>query len=697
MTDDDDAVAARRWPWALGLAAALVWLGIAAALAVAGAQNYDSWGTAPWRDVAIAAGSFILQLLPPLAVAILAFALLRRSRPDTARHIAAIETRHEAAAAAADHLAASIARIDEALDRIEGRVGSLRVSADAEGRGLTASATRLDSAATSLLDSARRAGEAGAALGSQLPAATAQAHDLASILADSGTGAARQLTETQALLSAVAAAIDDAAKRHDSAAQAAQTRLADLGSAAQATAAKVGEQSAALAKSVTAALDGTTQAVDTTRAAVEVQTAALLASVDQARVAIDHIGGEAAKAIQARLDAVIGTADALGQRLADQDARSRSLADTVTRDFTVLDAKLANAAATGNATLDTLTARLALVTGAIHNLTTPLGVTHDAVLEIETAVGRLEAAAAAVVASLGTDLPATREGVADLAAGVALVSDSLAALDAPVAATHATVTRIGEQLGEARGTAEGVETATGSAALTASTQLIEVLARVREVANATMGTMRETLGAVVAEAEAALEGAGTTRARTAFAAPIAAEIGRVEAATLRAGEAAQAATERVTQRLLALTKTVATVEARIDEVDTRYEVALRDDIAKRSEALLASLQAAAIDLTKLLSIDVGDAAWGAYLKGDRSIFARRAVQLLDRNTARKVARHFEHDAPFREQATRFITEFEALLKQTMPSREGKTLAVTLLSSDIGKLYVVLAQATERLR
>lgn len=187
------------------------------------------------------------------------------------------------------------------------------------------------------------------------------------------------------------------------------------------------------------------------------------------------------------------------------------------------------------------------------------------------------------------------------------------------------------------------------------------------------------------------------RARTAFGDPIASEIAALTTASERAAAAAQGVAERVTQRLLGLTQTIATVEARIDEVDTRYDAKLRNDLAKRSQALLESLQSGAIDVTSLLGSDVGDEAWRAYLKGDRGIFARRAVRLLDRGTARKVERHFEHDAVFREQATRFITEFETLLGHVRADREGAAMAVTLVSSDIGKLYVVLAQATEKLR
>ena len=38
-----------------------------------------------------------------------------------------------------------------------------------------------------------------------------------------------------------------------------------------------------------------------------------------------------------------------------------------------------------------------------------------------------------------------------------------------------------------------------------------------------------------------------------------------------------------------------------------------------------------------------------------------------------------------------------MLRRVLADRDGATLAVTLLSSDMGKLYVALAQAIDRLR
>ena len=94
---------------------------------------------------------------------------------------------------------------------------------------------------------------------------------------------------------------------------------------------------------------------------------------------------------------------------------------------------------------------------------------------------------------------------------------------------------------------------------------------------------------------------------------------------------------------------------------------------------------------------VSDSAWAAYLKGDRGVFTRRAVRLLDSGEAKDIGRLYDDDSVLREQINRYIHDFESMLRTVLAQREGSPLGVTLLSSDMGKLYVALAQAIERLR
>ena len=79
------------------------------------------------------------------------------------------------------------------------------------------------------------------------------------------------------------------------------------------------------------------------------------------------------------------------------------------------------------------------------------------------------------------------------------------------------------------------------------------------------------------------------------------------------------------------------------------------------------------------------------------MFTRRAVRLLDSGEAREILRHYEDEPEFRDQVNRYIADFETMLRRVLADQGGSALGITLLSSDMGKLYVALAQAIERLR
>ena len=92
-----------------------------------------------------------------------------------------------------------------------------------------------------------------------------------------------------------------------------------------------------------------------------------------------------------------------------------------------------------------------------------------------------------------------------------------------------------------------------------------------------------------------------------------------------------------------------------------------------------------------------DTAWAAYLKGDRGVLSRRDERLLDSREAKIIAKHYADDSDFRDHVNRYVHDFEGIMRLLLSTRDGNAIGVTLLSSDIGKLYVALAQAIERLR
>ena len=173
--------------------------------------------------------------------------------------------------------------------------------------------------------------------------------------------------------------------------------------------------------------------------------------------------------------------------------------------------------------------------------------------------------------------------------------------------------------------------------------------------------------------------------------------GQLEEASAKAASASRDAAVQLRDQLAKVDELAGNLERRVAHARTRAEEQVDHDFARRVALITESLNSNAIDIARALDSDVTDTAWAAYLKGDRGIFTRRAVRLLDAPEAKAVAQLYEADRDFRDHVSRYIHDFEAMLRQLLSTRDGHALGVTLLSSDMGKLYVALAQAIERLR
>jgi len=165
----------------------------------------------------------------------------------------------------------------------------------------------------------------------------------------------------------------------------------------------------------------------------------------------------------------------------------------------------------------------------------------------------------------------------------------------------------------------------------------------------------------------------------------------------RSNNATREMTQHLREQLGRLNELTINLESRIASAREKATDTIDGDFARRVALITESLNSSSIDIAKVLSSEVTDTAWASYLRGDRGIFTRRAVRLLDNSEAREIAEIYDNDNDFREHVNRYIHDFEAMLRTMLSTRDGNAVSVTLLSSDMGKLYVALAQALERLR
>ena len=215
---------------------------------------------------------------------------------------------------------------------------------------------------------------------------------------------------------------------------------------------------------------------------------------------------------------------------------------------------------------------------------------------------------------------------------------------------------------------------------------------------------RDTTTGLAVQSDAAITDIATSLGERSKAAIEAAMGGRadervaeLETAVARAATASREAAVNLRDQLARVDELAGNLERRVGHARERAEEQVDSDFARRAALITESLNSVAIDIAKSLSADVADTAWASYLRGDRGIFTRRAVTLLDGIEARSVVQHYESDRDFRENVNHYIHDFEAMLRGLLSTRDGNALGVTLLSSDMGKLYVAMAQAIERLR
>ena len=254
-----------------------------------------------------------------------------------------------------------------------------------------------------------------------------------------------------------------------------------------------------------------------------------------------------------------------------------------------------------------------------------------------------------------------------------------------------------EQLGALEQQLQSIAQETDRLAERTSQELQQAIDTLIETSANVLGNMREEqAGAVSALAEQITE-ASREQLTSAMRRNAELAITELEQATGRANDAGQQTAQMLRDQLARVAELAANLEMRVEDARQRAEQDNGHDFTRRMALITEALNSTAIDISKAFDNDVGDTQWANYLRGDRGVFTRHAVRLLDKQESRKISDFYAEDAEFREVVNRYIHDFEAMLRNVLATRDGNALAVTLLSSDMGKLYVALAQAIERLR
>ncbi|HMO76691.1 MAG TPA: hypothetical protein PKD48_15250 [Sphingopyxis sp.] len=602
----------------------------------------------------------------------------------------------------------TVARLTESSDRLATNASVIANANDQLARsgdvamqrmdGLLAGLPRIDDVAQRLAGNFREAGLVAHQQGANLEAKLAALAEEAAKAAQTGEASAAALTEA-------IGAIEE------------RTRQAETGLLA-ASAQVTGAHGAALAQMTHAA--GSMQQELT--ATVEAMGARLTETWQQFRDGVDSAAGQ----LDDRLAVARGASDEIGERLAAHGAASEALSARVAGhvieiagQLEFLDTSVSASAGVIGRAIDDTKAQLAVfmeqtaqgngtareLIGHAESLLLALdAVTRELDETLPHALDRMTAHGKATQGSLGELRPmleASEMVAQSTLSHVNAVQSALASNEERMAgqaeAQQAQVERTNALFADADAALAKLREGADQFAEQGGAKMIATLGEVRQTADTAAEQAKATLDRLVAGAREAMQATATEAIDAAFRTEIMAQLDAIGAASERAVEAANNATDRLMRQLITIMDTSANVEARAAEADAAIAASDRDSLAKQVGLLTESLKSTAIDVTKILSSEVSDTAWDAYLKGDRGVFARRAVRLVENSEAKEILRIYQNDDAFHAAVNQFIHDFEAMLRLLMNARDGSAISVTLLSSDIGKLYVALAQAIDRLR
>jgi hypothetical protein len=168
-------------------------------------------------------------------------------------------------------------------------------------------------------------------------------------------------------------------------------------------------------------------------------------------------------------------------------------------------------------------------------------------------------------------------------------------------------------------------------------------------------------------------------------------VGAAEQAGGRAKEASELFRVQTQSFLKAAGEAAELTQRMRDQAQTNQQ----DVFLKSATFIIETLQSLSVDLARVLDQPVPDTIWKRFHGGERGVFARYILQLQERQTSAVIKEKFEADPTFREQAMRYMDQFEQLLAQARTVDRADVMGATFVTADVGKLYLVLANALGR--
>ena len=554
-----------------------------------------------------------------------------------------------------------------------------------------------------------------------LPRAEQTARQLAEQLRAAGSESTSKAAQFQQQVGELTEKTRDADQLIADATDRLAARLAEIENAGAAASASVNEAQHGLSGSLDALLERTSATLTEIRSGIDVQSSAVAALVEQASASIGKVGADSSEALASNLGLANSSLEGMANRVAEQERSSQRMIAEIDRGLAMIDQRFTELASNGDeranhflssltrarTELDSLAAQASSQDDAIGSLADRTAALRESIDRLTAevregvgvAIGEAQGGADRLAEVAGTLKPeigwirdaATEAGERLSSAGSQIAEQQdrfaalLASVDDGVGGAQSKLAELASMLAQVEREATNLSAETGPS-------LVAALVQVKDAASHAAERAREAIEKVIPETAGKLSAKTREALERVIRESIEDRLREVETVAARAVDSAKAASDRLTQQMVTLGQSAAALEAHIEETSKTQREKDSEAFARRVSLLIDSMHSAAIDVGKILSDEIDDKAWGAYLKGNRGVFTSRAVRLIGGSETRALRAHYESDLEFQRSVNRYVHDFEAMLRRVLAERDGGVIAVTLMSSDMGKLYAALAQA-----
>ena len=630
--------------------------------------------------------------------------------------LAVLRTRLDDSHAAMTNMAEQLMHLG---DQATGRLDSVTRTFDSSAESLARHGAALDRAAESARNDV-------AVLLEDLPRAEASALGLAEHIRLIGSESLGHAAQFESQVGALTNRTREADELVAAAAQRLVSHLTHIESAGAAAASRVGEAESSFTIAVDTVLDRTANALAEIRTGIDVQSATVAALVEESAAAIGRAGLDAAHSLNDHVRKASTGIDLLSERVAEQERMSQRMVAELERALSDLDGQLATFAAQGDERSAALLSSLGCARqelqllgeaasqqdGAVDGLANRTELLRSSVEQLSadvrsqlgSALGDAEAGTTRLIEASRVMRPEIEwmreasieasERIAASAQGIGDQQDRFAAL---LASLDEGVVTAEQRLGALASAISATQNEAMQLTSETGPSLVDAMVQVREAAAHAADRAREAIAAVIPGTADELSAATREALETALREGVEDRLREVQTLAARAVDSAREASERLTQQMLNLGQSATALEQHVHKTDEAQRERDSEAFARRVSLLIDSMHSAAIDVGKILSDEIDDKAWDNYLKGDRAVFTRRAVRLLGGGEGKAIRAHYDTDAEFHHSVDRYVHDFDAMLRRVLAERDGGMIAVTLMSSDMGKLYAALGEAIDRRR